>query len=138
MSDENNELKEMKYEGLAALIVTLEENHERRHKDFKEFVDNRFTGIEEHNRKQNGSIAEAMKKIGELEREANERKLTCGAAVQTLQREVKYTKMVLWIDKHWKGALFILVGVLLVTQGIVHAAVAGGWLSKIWELIKGI
>jgi len=36
MSDENNE---MKYEGLAALIVTLERNHERRHKDFKEFVD---------------------------------------------------------------------------------------------------
>lgn len=135
MSDEVNE---MKYEGLAALIVTIEENHEKRHKDFKEFVDMRFNGLEEHNKKQNGNIGTAMKKIGELEREANKRKLTCGAAVETLQKQAKYVKFVMWIDQKWKLALFLFIGILLVTQAIVHAAVEHGWLSKLFELIKGI
>ena len=135
MSDEN---KEMKYDGLAALIVTLEDNHERRHTEFKEFIDQRFSGLEEHNRKQNGSISEAIGSIGKLEDESNERKLTCGAAVKALQKEVKYTKLVMWIDRRWKLAISLAIGVLLITQMVVHAAVANGWLSKIFDLIKGI
>ena len=83
MSDANSE---MKYEGLAALIVTQHEAQEKRHDDFQKFVDQRFSGLEEHNRKQNGSISKALDKIGTLEKEANERKLTCGAAVEALQK----------------------------------------------------
>ena len=135
MSDENNE---MKYEGLAALIVTLDDNHERRMKDFKEFVDRRFTGLEQHNKKQNGSIATALNKVSDLEKESAERKLTCGAAVKALQNEVKYTKFVMWVDQHGKVSAVILIAILLITQSIVIAAVSNGWFSKLLDLIKGI
>jgi membrane-bound ClpP family serine protease len=135
MSDES---QEMKYEGLAALIVTLERNHARRHEDLKEFVDERFSGLEDHNRKQNGSISEAMEKIRKLEKESQERKLTCGAAVKALQKEVKYTKFVMWIDKNWKASILLLIGALLITQAVVQAAVFNGWFSQLWDIIKGV
>lgn len=135
MSDANSE---MKYEGLAALIVTQHEAQEKRHEDFMKFVDQRFTGLEEHNRRQNGSITTAINDIAKLKKESNERKLTCGAAVETLQKEVKYTQFVKWIDQHGKTAAVVFIITLLVTQTIVYAAVSNGWLAKIFDLIKGI
>jgi len=134
----SNKSDEMKYEGLAALIVTQHEADSKRMDDFQKFVDKRFTGLEEHNRKQNGRISKTMEKLQSLEEEAQERKLTCGAAVKTLQKEVKYTKFVLWVDKHWKAALIMLVGILLVTQAIVHTFVQRGWLQQLWDLIRGV
>jgi hypothetical protein len=135
MSDES---KELKYEGLAALIVTQNEAQNKRIDDFEKFIDRRFTGLEEHNKKQNGSISMALDKIADLERESQSRKLTCQAAVETLQRDVKYMKFVQWIDKRWKLAVFIAVGILLVTQAIVHAAAQNGWIERLFQLIKGV
>jgi 4-alpha-glucanotransferase len=134
MADES---KELKYEGLAALIITQHEAQEQRLNDFQKFMDRRFNTLDRHNEKQNGSISKALTDIAELQKESETRKLTCQKAVETLQRDVKYAKFVQWIDKRYKLALAMFVGLLLVTQAIVHAAAQHGWIAKIFQLIKG-
>lgn len=55
--------EEMKFDALATLIANNHEESKTRMKDLYAFVDYRFTGIEEHNKKQNGSIAHAIERI---------------------------------------------------------------------------
>ena len=133
--EESNASKEMKYEGLAALIIEGQRHAKERHDDFVKFVDHRFTGLEEHNKRQNGAINENLKAIADLQRESNERKLTCGAAVEILKAETKYAKFVHWIDKHGVISGLLFFGMLLVSAGIIDLFSQKGWLGTIWHLI---
>ena len=124
----SKESDEMKYEGLAALIVTLDEKNEKR------FVDKRFTGLEKHNRNQNGAISKARDDIDDVKKEMDKRELTCMASVDSMQKNVKYVRVIEWIGKRWKLTLFGFIGILLITNYIVDR----GWMGKLFEIIKEI
>jgi len=139
MSDEETtKVNELKYEGLASLIIQGQQNELLRHTEFKEFVDHRFKGIEAHNTKQNGSITDALKAIADIKKESDERKLTCMVAVEALQKKAKYTKLLWWVDNHPTKSIISFVMLLLVAQAIVHVSVANGWLGQLIGLIKGL
>jgi hypothetical protein len=137
--DENNQIaNELKYEGLAALIITGQKEARLRHDDLKGYVEQRFNGVDSHNKRQNGSITKAMNDILELQKESDKRKLTCMAAVAVLQKRTKYTGVLKWINEHQRRSAILLFSLILGTQIIVLHAIQNGWLAKIWELIKEI
>ena len=127
----------MKYEGLAALIIEGQRNAEKRHDDFVKVVNSRFDGIDAHNTNQNGSIIKAMNNIARLEKESQERKLTCMTAVEALQKKAKYTAWLHWIDKHPKTTVGLVLGIILVSQIVVHVAAINGWVGELINIIKG-
>ena len=119
--DKNSKLvQEMKYEGLTALIIEGQRHAKERHENFEKFIDHRFTGLENYNKKQNGSIQKTMEKVNVLE-QGN-----------------KYTKFLKWIDKHPKRAIAITLSTVVLLAGMVMHAVMEGWLPKFWELIVKI
>lgn len=81
------------YEGLASLIVQQGINDKEWRDEFKtQFTESRKENKEDHeklekyNSKQNGRQADMMKEIVDLKRESNDRKLTCGTAVEVLMK----------------------------------------------------
>ncbi len=88
----NEEIEAMKFEALATLIATNHEETKHNLDSTKEMMDLRFKGLETHNEKQNGSICRAINKITQLEKESQERKLTCGKAVKVLEENARKAK----------------------------------------------
>jgi hypothetical protein len=120
-------VSELKYEGLASLIIEgqkqareRDEDIRRRQDDFINMVDRRFEGLEQHNVKQNGIIG------------------TIDARVACIEEEKKYYGIMKWIDKHPKRAGFILLGSWIVISSIVTYAIGVGALPKLWELITKV
>jgi len=138
---DNNE--EMKYEALAALIGTHHEENKTRINDLKEFMGERFNQLDAHNTRQNGSIAKAITRVEALERESQERKLTCMKAVRVLEdrsekdeHEDRTLKQSLrWIVNNKKKTLILFIVFVLTTVLAVH------YLDKyelIYKLINSI
>lgn len=128
MSNEENKerdiVSELKYEGLASLIIEgqkqareRDEDIRRRQDDFIGMVDRRFEGLEKHNVKQNGIIGEI------------DARLAC------VEEDKKYTRIMKWIDKHPKRAVVIVVGSWISISSVVTYAIGVGALPKLWELI---
>ena len=136
MIKKDKNIESLKYEGLASLIITQHKEIQQRIGDMQKFIDFRFTGIEEHNKKQNGAISQAVQEIAELKKESDERRLTCMMAVHTLQEKSKYTKLLWWIDKHPKMSVTIVFAIFLLSQFIVYVSVMNGWLGKMIGFIK--
>jgi len=127
--------EEMKFESLAQLISTHHEENKTRLKDFKDFMDQRFTGLENHNRKQNGTINKTLERVADIEKEQQERALTCKAAVEVLQEKTRYVRVVEWIDRHPKTFIISVVLIIILSQTFVHVAVEQKWIGKLIELI---
>jgi hypothetical protein len=134
-SKNTKDANELKYEGLAALIVEGQEHAKQRHEEFVTFIDFRFKGLEEHNKRQNGSIGKAMEDISELQKESNERKLTCMTAVEVLQKKTRYASILKWVDDHPKRSTLIFFILVVGLQSLVLRAHEQGWLGKLWEFI---
>jgi hypothetical protein len=120
LNDEKKErdiVSELKYEGLASIIIEGQRQARERHDDFKDFVDRRFVGLEQHNEKQNGIIKETIERVDHLEEDR------------------KYTKIMKWVDKHPKRSVLIIVGSWIAISSIVTYAIGVGALPKLWELI---
>ena len=140
-----NPIEALKFEALSAIIIQGQQAAEHRHNDLKEDmrlrfdkVDERLHDNEEYNQIQNGRQADALNKIHALEAESQERKLTCMAAVQVLQKRTKYTRIVKWIDEHPKRAVVLIGGSVVLTQIIVLHAFQNNWLNQLWIIIKEI
>lgn len=138
MSEETENSKELKYEGLTALIIQGQENAKDRHEVFVTYVREEFANIRAHNKKQNGAIQENLKYIGELQKESNERKLTCKAAVDVLQSQATYSRFVKWIDEHGRLSVLILFFIFVFSETLIVIAIQNNWLKNIWDIIKGI
>ena len=112
---------ELKYEGLVALMLGVEERIEKRsterHNDLKEAMDIRFRGLEAHNERQNGAIMKIKDRV------------------EVLEEERKYTRIMKWVDKHPKRSAFILLTSWIAISSIVTYAIGVGALPKLWELI---
>lgn len=115
-----NEIDQLKYEGLASIIVLGQEHAKERHDDFKDFVDHRFTGLEEHNEKQNGSIYKTMERVNKLE------------------KGTQYTRFVKWVDLHPKKSIFFALSSWTMGTIAITNAVANNWMPRLWELILKI
>lgn len=124
---ENQNSKELKYEGMTALVID-------RIEDLKEFSKTRFDSLEAYNQKQNGNINKAIDRISNLEKESEERKLTCKAAVEILQKETKYAKFVHWIDNHRIATLLIFLGITIVSSLLVDLIQDFDWVFKLLGL----
>lgn len=139
MSDHDQESKniqELKYEGLAALIVQGQKTAERQHDEFVSFVDHRFNAIDKHNKDQNHTTSKAIARIGELEKEIHTRKLTCMSAVEILQKKTKYVGLLEWINKNQKKSAIGGLLLMLATFSIILRAHEHGWSSQVLEYIK--
>ena len=107
----------MKYEGLASIILTGQEHAKERHDDFKEFVDHRFSGLEDHNEKQNGSIQKTMDRVNVLE------------------RGNQYVRLLKWVDIHPRRSIIVTLASFFIVSTIVTNAVVNNWMPRLWELI---
>lgn len=114
---ERDIVSELKYEGLASLIIEGQKQARERHDDFKDFVDRRFEGLEDHNKKQNGIIGEI------------DARLAC------VEEDRKYTRIMKWVDKHPKRTVFLVVGSWIAISSIVTYAIGVGALPKLWEVL---
>ena len=128
--------EEMRYEALATLIASHHEENKQRHKAFASEVDRRFAGLEHHNRKQNGAIQESLKRIAIIEQESATRGATCKVVVEAMEKNLKYAKLIKWVDKHPKISIVVLVVLIFTSTGVIHAAIEGGWVLRIIEIIK--
>ena len=111
------ETDQLKYEGLASIILTGQEHAKERHDDFKVFVDHRFTGLEKHNEKQNGKINKTMDRVDKLE-QGNQ-----------------YTKLLKWVDIHPRRSIILVLSSWFLVSTIVTNAVVNNWMPRLWELI---
>jgi len=114
---ERDIVSELKYEGLASLIIEGQKQARERHDDFKEFVDRRFTDLDKHNEKQNGIIGEIDARLG------------------CVEEDKKYTRIMKWVDKHPKRAVIVVVGSWITVSSVVTYAIGVGALPKLWEII---
>lgn len=116
-----NENEGLKYEGLVALMLGVEDRIEKRSKDrhdeFREFVDHRFTKLDQHNEKQNGTIKNTIDRVHNLE------------------HGTKYVKLLKWVDTHPKRSIILIVLSWFITSIAVTNAVCNNWLPRIWDLI---
>jgi len=127
--------EEMKFEALAQLINNNHEENKQRMKDLYGFMDIRFNGLEEHNRKQNGSIQKTMERVANLEEESQRRGLTCMKMVETLEQQTRYAKIVHWIDDNPKKSIIAIIIIIFFSTAIIHLAIENGWMFKLWQLI---
>jgi len=111
------ETDEMKYEGLAALIIEGQRHAKERHENFKQFVDHRFSGLEKHNEKQNGAISETINRVTNLE------------------HGNKYSRFLKWIDMHPRRSIIVVFASWFVVSTIVTNAVVNNWMPKFWDLV---
>ena len=116
---------QLKYEGLVALMLGVEERIEKRSKDrhdeFKDFVDHRFTKLDEHNKKQNGAIFKIENRVLDLEIEQ--------------KKDNKYVRFLKWVDTHPRRSIIAILGSWTILTVMVSNAVAHNWLPKLWELV---
>jgi hypothetical protein len=131
-------INELKYEGLAALIVQGQEAAKERHDTFVKYAEQEFDELKVYNKKQNGSISEAMRDIAALQKESIERKLTCAVAVDALTKKSKYTNWLFWIDTHFKASMFIFIATLLLSMAIIHTIAQYDLFFKAWLFVKQI
>jgi hypothetical protein len=129
MSDETNKINELKYEGLAALIVQTREEDQQRWKDFKdlfaEFKLNLKEDMDElknYNKVQNGRMVTAMEKISELEKKEISRVEDCllNEKVRALEDDSLSAKSVKkWVTKTVGITAGTLTGLWIVFQIVV-------------------
>jgi hypothetical protein len=125
---ENQNSKELKYEGMAALVID-------RINDLKDYSKGRFDSLESYNMRQNGNLSEAVERIERLEQECHERKFTCKAAVEVLQKETRYAKFLNWIDNHRTASILLLLGVIFGAVVIVDVVQDLDFIMKLIGLI---
>jgi len=119
---------EMRYEALAELIGLHHEENKTRIEDLKGFMGERFNHLDAHNKRQNGSITKAIQRIEYLEKESQERKLTCMKAVEILEKRARThdrdnkdaRQELLWVIRNKKKALFIFILFVLAAVLLVH------------------
>lgn len=121
---ERNIVSELKYEGLASLIIEGQKQARerdvdirKRQDDFVAMVDRRFEGLEKHNERQNGIIRETVNRV------------SC------IEEDKKYTRILKWVDKHPKRSIMVIVGSWIAISSVVTYAIGVGALPKLWELI---
>jgi Na+/phosphate symporter len=130
MTDEQRKtLEELKYEGLAALIVQTREEDQQRWKDFKdlfaEFKANLKEDMDElknYNKVQNGRMVTAMEKISELEKKEISRVEDCplNEKVRKLEDDSLSAKSVKkWVTKTVGITAGTLTGLWIVFQIVV-------------------
>jgi membrane-bound ClpP family serine protease len=90
---------------MAALVID-------RINDLKDYSKGRFDSLESYNMRQNDNLSKAVERIERLEQESHERKFTCKAAVEVLQKETRYAKFLHWIDNHRTASILLLLGVI--------------------------
>jgi len=73
--------------------------------------------------------------VADIEKEQQERALTCKAAVEVLQEKTRYVRVVEWIDRHPKTFIISVVLIIILSQTFVHVAVEQKWIGKLIELI---
>ena len=132
----NNEA--LKFEALASLIIEGNRNAELRHNDLRSEMYRRFDKLDEHNAYQNGSIGTAIQEIADLKKESNDRKLTCGAAVEELKRRTRYTGMVKWVNEHQKKFLVLFSISFLGTIWVFTYIVENQLVKQFWDVLKQI
>lgn len=117
-------MSELKYEGLASLIIEGQKQARerdvdirKRQDDFVAMVDRRFEGLEKHNERQNGIIRETVNRV------------SC------IEEDKKYTRILKWVDKHPKRSIMVIVGAWIAISSVVTYTIGVGALPKLWELI---
>lgn len=114
------ETDQMKYEGLASLIIEGQRHDKERHENFKEFVDHRFTGLEEHNEKQNGTIGKTIVRVDDLE------------------KGNKYSRLLKWIDTNPRRSIIMVLALWFLVDTAVTNAIVNNWVPRFWELLVKI
>lgn len=127
-----------KFDALATLIAANHEDQKQALKSFKEFIDYRFSGLEEYNKKQNGSILKVVEQVAQVEREQFQRGLTCKKTVEAMSSNLKYIKLVKWVDGHVKLSIVLFVVMVFISTGIIYIATESGWLVKLIKMITGL
>lgn len=113
MPNENKEINELKYEGLAALIQGNHEAINKRLDDFYKFTETEFAHLHAHNKKQNGSLTTALEHIDKLEHAEATHYINCpvNPRVRTLEEDNMMKKSIQrWIVR----VLAITISVLTV------------------------
>lgn len=130
--------EEMKYEGLAALIVDQNQGIHKRIDDLHTMSKDHFDKLEAYNTKQNGSITKALEGVANLQSNCTLRKDTCMAAVDELKKNSDYRKIWIWFGKHWKLSIALIFVAWVISGLIIFTAIQQHWVGKLFELIKGV
>ena len=123
--------EELKYEGLIALMIGMEERIDKkadqRMVDFREFVDHRFTKVDDHNAWQNGSMHKMAERVHKLEHKTDE-----------IGRGNNYVRLLKWIDTHPRKSIVLIIGTWSAASLLVTNAVCNHWMPRLWDLILNV
>ena len=121
----------LKYEGLVALMIGMEERIKKDSKErldeFKVFADHRFTKLDEHNEWQNGSMHKMSERIHKAEHRIDE-----------VSNGNKYVRLLKWIDTHPRRSIVMIIGAWTIASIAVTNAVCNNWLPRLWEVVINI